>query len=209
MKTIPSLVVFDGALSNPVKAREDVLSHPFREETGPDGAKYKNICQEAQPTEEFSAFIEAQFGVKPDIQLSFWRIDLDGDLPHSVCHADSICADYAAVLYATPNAIAKGGTAFWKHTGTGWNHLPSDAELELAGIEPASFHPWMTNETKKPAAWEIVGFAGMKFNRLLLYPTKMWHSRHPDNGFGQNQENGRLIWVAFFDLLDPKFIAPS
>jgi hypothetical protein len=39
----------------------------------------------------------------------------------------------------------------------------------------------------------------MRFNRFLTYPTCFFHSRYPFEAFGNAPENGRLVWVCFFD----------
>lgn len=48
--------------------------------------------------------------------------------------------------------------------------------------------------------WALNGLVGMKFNRLLVYPTCLFHSRYPRQltGFGDTPATGRLIWGCFF-----------
>ena len=191
-------LVIDNVLKDFNAAREAVLAHQFKEETGPDGHQYLHITQEAQPKVELEKRL-SKFFKDIDWRLTFWRQDWAGEFPHSFCHADKICADYAALFYAMPPELCVGGTCFYKHKGTGWDHLPTDAELKASGVEPHRFHPWMTAETKSEANWTLDGVVSMKPNRLVVYPTKVWHARYPAEGSGTSQEDGRMVWVGFFN----------
>jgi hypothetical protein len=194
-------LVIDNALENPEQVRNAVLEYDFSEQTGPDGAQYKHICLQAQPISEVQSILEKAF-VDKKIKwgLTFWRQDWEGELPHSFCHADKICAEYAVLWYGMPADLCIGGTAFWSHVGLGFDHLPSDSELRASGILPHRFHPWMTEQTKHPELWELRGLVAMAPNRLVVYPTKLWHSRLPAEGSGTCQEDGRMLWVGFFNV---------
>lgn len=194
-----TLIVIDDFLPNPEHVREQVLSQEFKDVIGPDGCPYKNIGIDVVP--DLSSKLADAYGrAKIDVKMSFVRIDPEGSETHSFCHADSICATYAALLYLNPSEQCQGGTAFWKHKQTGLDHLPSDAAVKMIGIEPARFHQTMTAETKVQENWEMVGFVGMKFNRLISYSSKTWHSRLPHASFGKKKENSRIVQVVFFDL---------
>lgn len=191
-------LVIDNALTDPAGTRERALAHLFKEEMGPDGATYKHISLKDQPVSEVTQVLEKYFN-HVEWKLTFWRQDWDGEMPHAHCHADEICARYAVLWYGMPEPLCSGGTAFWRHAGTGLDYLPTDTDLSAGGIKPHLFHPWMTEQTKDAKNWALTGVVAMAANRLLVYPTKQWHSRFPANGFGDTQENGRMIWVGFFN----------
>lgn len=196
----PTLVVIDDLLPNPDEVREAVLNQEFKDVIGPDGAPYKNIGTNVVP-DIYSKIADIYGRDKIDVKLSFVRMDPEGSETHSFCHADKICANYAALLYLNPPEQCSGGTAFYRHKPTGLDALPSDAAVQMLGMELGRFHNTMTNETKNPDSWDMVGFVGMKFNRLITYPSKMWHSRFPHASFGKTKQNSRIVQVVFFDLM--------
>ena len=51
----------------------------------------------------------------------------------------------------------------------------------------------MTND---PSKWEKVMTLPMRFNRLVLFRPWLWHAAA--SGFGDRNENGRLIQGLFF-----------
>ena len=58
----------------------------------------------------------------------------------------------------------------------------------------------MNREWKDLTYWQQYGMAGMKFNRFISYPTAMFHSRYPFEGFGETPEEARLVWSVFYDI---------
>lgn len=178
--------------------RQAVIECGFKEETGPDGAVYTGIAQFEVP--RWFDLIAEVVGAPITPRLSCFRLNLAGELPHSWVHSDDICAQFASVLYLNLPAQCKGGTAFWKHSALGMDRLPKPAELEARGMNPGAFYTLMSREWKVLESWERVGFVGMQWNRFLTYPTSYFHSRFPFEGFGSGPEDGRLIWVCFYDL---------
>jgi len=58
----------------------------------------------------------------------------------------------------------------------------------------------MNREWKDLTFWEQYHLVPMKFNRFATYPTCLFHSRWPFEAFGKGPEDGRLIWVCFYDV---------
>ena len=189
-------MVKDEFSSSAQETRNRVVSEGFREEVGPDGFNYTGINTGGDG--ELKNKVEELMG---DVthKMSFFRQNLDGEMPHSYVHSDEICADWAGLLYLNTDEQAKGGTAFWKHKYMGWDRLPTDEEIAGMGVSQEEFGEQLTADWKDKALWEMSGFIGMKFNRFIVYPTKMFHSRYPHEGFGKEKEDGRLVWVCFFN----------
>jgi hypothetical protein len=133
-------------------------------------------------------------------RLSFFRLNLAGELPHSWVHSDEICAAYAAVLYLNMPPQCTGGTAFWRHTALSLEALPSRADLADRQMNADWFYGMMNREWRDLTYWEQVGFVSMKWNRLITYPTTLFHSRYPFEGFGAGPADGRLVWSCFYDI---------
>lgn len=139
------------------------------------------------------------YGIVP--HLSCFRINYAGEDPHSWVHSDECCAAYAAVLYMNLPEQCMGGTAFWKHIPTGLDYMPTVEERVATGVDPEEFGKRINADCKVKELWEPISMAGMKFNRMIMYPTNMFHSRMPFDAFGDNPENGRLIAAVFFDVI--------
>lgn len=211
MSTTPTLVVADDFHPDPVGLRIHVTGQRFQDEKGPHGEVYRNILTtKPNPrTELLEAFnsdaagrISSLFGNRRvSINTSFFRLDTEDDPVRNHCHADPFMARYAGVLYLNEPDQCDGGTAFWTHRGLDIDALPSDDQASIFGIQSLrAFHQTMTAETMLPDSWRQSGFVGMKFNRFVAYPSQMFHSRWPSRAFGKSIEDGRLVWVVFFDL---------
>lgn len=192
------LLIKDGFLPNAEEFRAQVLARPFEDKIGPDGAPYKNI--QVRETNEFQTLLEAVLG-RPVMQhLTMVRANYAGELPHNPVHSDQICAEYACVLYLNTPEQCRGGTAFWRHKKLGWDSLPHEASLRAKGKSPKRLYAELDDGYKDPTAWEQTLLAEMKFNRLIAYPSRRFHSRWPHTAFGTSPDDVRLIWVSFFDV---------
>lgn len=188
------ILQFDAFAADAQAVRDAVIAGGFSTEQGPDGAMYTGISR--YPVPNWYARIAELIG-KPIIpKLSCFRLNFKGELPHSWVHSDDICAKFASVLYINLPEQCAGGTAFWKHKDLDIDRLPAKEELK----DWQKFYSMIEQEWKELEPWEQVGFAEMKFNRFITYPTCLFHSRFPFEGFGAGPEDGRLIWICFYDV---------
>ena len=104
------------------------------------------------------------------------------------------------MLYLNLPEQCKGGTAFWKHKTRGIDRLPSKAELTAKGEDADAFYRTMEREWKELEHWNCVKFVPMRWNKFVTYPTSYFHSRYPFEAFGSGPQDGRLIWICFYDL---------
>lgn len=194
-----TLLQVDDFAPDAEQIRRDVIAGGFSTETGPDGCEYTGISKYEVP--HWDDLISQAIGRPITRKLAVFRQNLAGEMPHSWIHSDDICAQYASVLYLNPPQQCQGGTAFWRHTGLGLDRMPSGDFLAQAGETHARwFLSMMNREWRDLTFWEQCGFVGMKFNRFITYPTSMFHSRYPFEGFGTTSEDGRLVWACFYDV---------
>ncbi len=189
--------LFDNFAQDFDAVRAAVVSGSFSTEGGPDGAKYTGISRYAVP--QWYDRISELIGTKITPRLSCFRLNLAGELPHSWVHSDDICARYASVLYMNLPEQCQGGTAFWRHNELGIDRLPARESLDRRGIDSAAFYKMVESEWKDLQAWQQIGMVPMKSNRFITYRTCFFHSRYPFSGFGTGPQDGRLIWICFYD----------
>jgi len=126
--------------------------------------------------------------------------------------------DLAGVLYLMPDDRCRGGTAFWRHRGTGLLVPPTriDAQarsfMRRRGLRSREQlftamlddHPPAEGRgfrfvTETSAQWELVASVPMRCNRLVLYPSALFHSALvTDEMFGELRSTRRLTQVMFF-----------
>lgn len=153
------------------------------------------------------------------IATSFFRFGPPVAETNSYIHVDGgMYASHAAVLYLSDPPLPGGyGTAFWTHRERGWAYMPNPEAVERLivqenGSSPSlpvftiaerdAFYASLNKDGLHEDRWALNGLVGMKFNRLLVYPTCLFHSRFPREltGFGNTPATGRLIWGCFFSL---------
>ncbi len=168
------------------------------------GVTYRGVGQGYSP-EGIYGLIAALFGntaIRPTME--HFRLGTKAEKPTTYIHADSTCARYAAVWYlseAPAEVIA--GTAFWKHRELGIESIRDRAHMvELAGGEDQleAFGKKMDAEGNDESKWQMTGLVGQKFNRITIYPTTVFHSRYPQDAWGETVHDGRLTWCCFFDV---------
>jgi Family of unknown function (DUF6445) len=189
---------FDDFAPNALEVRKAVTSGSFETHQGPDGATYTGISDYS--VADWPKLIEKAIGAEIEPKLSCFRINYAGEMPHSWVHSDDICAKYASVLYLNPPEQCQGGTSFWRHEGLKIDRLPTREQIEASGFGADWFLEMMTREWKELKYWKQVGFVPMQFNRFITYPTSLFHSRFPFEGFGTTPADGRLIWICFYDI---------
>lgn len=194
------LLQFDNFAHDVEHARHKVVMGGFTTEQGPDGALYTGIS--TYPVPQWFDRIAELIGEPITPRLSCFRLNLKGELPHSWVHSDDICASYASVLYLNLPEQCQGGTAFWRHKTRHIDRLPSKLELYKHGLnaeQADQLYRAMDREWKELKHWEKIDFVPMRFNRFVTYPTCLFHSRFPFEAFGSGPQDGRLIWICFYD----------
>ena len=110
--------------------------------------------------------------------------DFDTDIR---IHTDQNHCDYVGVLYMTENKYELSGTAFWEHPKYGNSLYLGAKEKEIDNI--------IEYEGKDDSIWKLDTVIGARENRLLIYPSNMFHSRYPFQS-----TSDRLAAVFFWSL---------
>ena len=126
------------------------------------------------------------------------RLTLAEDIGEAPIHVDP---NYlSGILYLSRTEDCRGGTEFYTHRRTGTDRMPLDLEdvrrmgyESYAELEQDILHKDGSDRSK----WTETMMLPMRFNRLVLLHPYYWHTAGP--GFGDSVENGRLIYVFFYE----------
>jgi hypothetical protein len=184
----PYQLVFDGALPSAVDLRQHALGLDYRGEIGPDGVEYPNISGDVSLAArgDLEYALTRALGEAIDVKLCFFRLSLADTVAPHWAHTDTIISDYLALLYLTRDEDCRGGTAIVEHVSGMKKHPRTKTELAT----------WR-EDTNRPERWVPKTIAPMKFNRLVILPTDVFHAATPQ-GFGSSVEDGRLVLITFF-----------
>lgn len=194
---IPSLTIVDDFLVNEkaLEIRQKALEAGFKDLQFMGGL-YQGTGIEYRPPELPDAISTFFGGRNIKVHISAFRLGHKDTTLHVNIHSDNVIARWAGVYYLNPPEQCKGGTAFYRLKGVGWDTMPTQEVLDASGHNL----DWLRDKWTDEEAWELISMAGMKWNRFIFYPTEYFHSRFPLQGWGDKPDESRLVWVVFFDV---------
>jgi hypothetical protein len=182
-----NLLIVDDFYDNPDDVRNFALSQEFSVRGNYPGMRTKSFLSDSVK-EVINALVSHAAGGVTD-----WLLDENGDGytgAFQICTAEDrtwIHSDYnnmwAGVCYLTPDAPISGGTALYMHKKT----------KERSSIGSMDHGEDARDYTK----WEVVDRIGNIYNRLILYPGKLYHASV--DYFGKDLHSGRLFQTFFFN----------
>ncbi len=197
---LPSLLIIDDFLTDPMAARRQALSAV--QNLAPNNGNYPGRISEAPlPVKGLEDSVAKRIGVplvpEPNTSHGHVRLTLKSDKGKSGVHIDP--AFYSGILYLSLPEHCKGGTEFFRHRRTGLERIPTDMQnIAKAGYSDinALIEDVVNRDTKHQAKWERVMRVPMRFNRLILFSPWLFHNSGA--AFGDSAENGRLVQLMFF-----------
>jgi len=197
-----NVIVIDDFYSNPDEVREFALSVPYPEPEGEYTYPGKNSDGSWYPDEVHKKFEDvAKEKLIPADRNGYFRISLEGVTHKQDIHVDPAW-EWGAVLYLSDpkDCVDEGGTSFWRHKTLKSENIPkTDEEAQFYGY-PTYKECWWTTvygDGQHREKWDRYYLCPMKYNRMVLFRTHLWHS-HSHN-FGTTLENGRLVQLFFFN----------
>ena len=186
-----NVMVIDNFYNNPMETREFILTQEFNVRGNYPGVRTRSFA-----TEEIKNMLQAyvgpsggnitQFPMEEEAYNGAFQITTSRD--RSWVHTDG-WNNWAGVLYMTPNAPLRSGTATFMH---------NDGERMLYKIksnddpEKNKFDTDSQDTTK----WHMVDNIANVFNRLIIFNANQFHTSM--EYFGQNLQDGRLFQTFFF-----------
>jgi hypothetical protein len=110
----------------------------------------------------------------------------------SMVHLDS--SDLSGVVHLSQTPME--GTYVYRHKRLGLEYVPRELEQRADIIEA------LVRDTLDPDAWEVVQEIPMKYNRLLLFDGKHFHSG-ARRFVGEHLQEGRLTQNFFINRANP------
>ena len=143
------------------------------------GAAWRCWCP-AEVEREATVKLERLLGIRIESNMFQFRYTLGRTVKRAVCHVDR--AQYTAVMYLTLPEHCRGGTSLFRHRPS--NRYEADLEESF--------------DYTNPDLWEEVHRVEMRFNRMVVYPGRLFHSVTPPF-FGDSIENARLSQTMFIN----------
>jgi hypothetical protein len=204
MKT--NLVIVDNFYDDPYEIRNKALTFDYPEPH--DGYTYpgRNSSDEIYD-KEIHTKIENRLGSyleypKSKNQSGYFRISPANVSFKQDVHVDPIW-DIGGVLFLNPpnQCEPDAGTSFWYHTKLNIESVPrTPEEGRLFGFPKYDdiAKELVYGDGLDRSKWTRYCLVPYKFNRLVLFDSKLWHS-HGEN-FGTTKENSRLVQLFFFNF---------
>jgi hypothetical protein len=195
-----SLIIVDDFLDKPYELRNAALQLTYPEQDGafPGRNSLERINIDGL-VEQASRIVGEPLGLLSPLQShAKCRITLTADQGRAKVHVDR--SHWSGILYLSLPEDCRGGTEFFRHRRTGTDHRPIHHE-ELAAMGYTSLdevhREIIEKESTDDSKWELTMQVPMRFNRLVLLRPWLWHTAGP--AFGDRIENGRLVYLMFFD----------
>lgn len=182
-------MVIDGFISSYGDLREYANTAKFETEVNPvDGVEYPHICKEIPQAIRSEIIIKLSKAVGKMINVGamFMRMSPEGvNVPH-MAHTDNSMGAYSCMLYMNDNDFA--GTSLLRHRETGISYAP-ESDKYLGPV---------LKDQNNVSAWVKIAGVTMKQNRAFIFDAGNFHCAEPVGGFGDTQENSRLVLTVFF-----------
>ena len=189
------LYVIDDFLEDPYAEREKALAAQYSTREH-NGLKYRGISLTEDP--ESVNRIAAITGLNFKHSTVFYRRYLESEENETYIHNDVLIGTITGLLYLNVPEQCQGGTAFWRHREFGWEHQPTQEQLDQTGYcDTPELWKHVLNEGFDESKWEKTDYCEMKFNRLLLFWSPRYYSRYPMRAFGKETSDARLIKCFF------------
>lgn len=190
---------FDNFLENPDEERKKALSSTYETQIH-NGLTYHGISRCEDPRSQMK--ILELLGITPKSTnkwITFFRRYMKDEVKETFIHPDAEIGQITALLYLNEPKQCFGGTAFWKHKLYKWHMQPFIHELEPLGLkdEPKLWKSILEDGFDE-SKWKMVDYIPMLYNRLIVFDSRLFHSRYPKTSFGSTIDNARLVKVFFF-----------
>ncbi len=199
-----SYMIIDDFLPDPYDVRERArkLTYP----SSPPGTPYPgrtSVERLLWPNSDqmFSQMLGEPLRQRVGTAHGQFRTSVTGDPRNADIHID-VAIVWAGVLFLTLPEYCQGGTEFFRHKRYKTDRAPLDGEdLKQYGDLGTTRNDVMNQligvEGKERDNWEVTMTIPMRFNRMILFRSFLWHTA--GESFGTNFDDCRLVQLFFWE----------
>lgn len=194
-----TLIVYDGMYADPDAVRANALAASYSSETlgAYPGRNAAERILDPHVLELFQQVVNAPVHVRDTDAFGVFRLGLQGDKGNFI-HSDPV--QWGGVAYLNPPGAARGGLALWRHRETGLEQFPWHEPGRWGFATPElAWKKLVTEDGHDVEKWELVQMIPARYNRLVLFNTRLFHSHMPRENFGSCRDTARLVQVFFFE----------
>jgi len=171
---LSNILIFDNVLENPNEYIEDALSKPFIDIS--DGT---NIFKGIQLVEddEIERKVKDVF-TNTKVVYNFIRQSPKNQSEPNYIHSDKNDCDIIAILYLNKDFPKNAGTTIY------------ESQQTKSVVDKGTY--------EKPTRFKTSVKVSMKYNRLITFPSDLFHSRNIQENFGTG-DSSRLVQVLFLN----------
>ena len=194
-----SMIIIDDFMDDPHSLRNAALGLTYPEGSGPFPGRNSTMRIDVTGMDQqVSRLVGEPVRGQPAPQAhAKCRISLAKDKGKAKVHVDP--SHWSGILYLSRPEDCRGGTEFFRHLPTGTERTAyTNKEAENYGY--ASVKDMVTSigeDSLDDSKWEMTMRVPMRFNRLILLRPWLWHTA--GESFGDSLENGRLVYLMFFE----------
>lgn len=198
---VPAVYIIDDFLSDPDSIRNRALQLTYSVEGNYPGRDSVERLVIENLDDAVSAIMRQHLHAQRGEEFNHGkcRLTLASDNQVAGVHVDP--SSLSGILYLTRPEDCAGGTDFFRHIRTDTDRVPMTSE-KLSSVGYSSYREMHRDIVVKDghdrSKWEHTMTVPMRYNRLVLLQPHYWHTSGP--GFGDNVENGRLVYLMFFSM---------
>jgi hypothetical protein len=194
------MIIVDDFMDDPHSLRNAALGLTYAEGKGPfPGRNSETRITVEGMDQQVSHLVGEPVRGQPAPQAhGKCRISLARDTGTAKVHVDP--SHWSGILYLSRPEDCRGGTEFFRHLPTGTERAAyTDEEAAKYGFSSARgmVRGIVGKDSLDESKWEMTMRVPMRFNRLVLLRPWLWHTA--GENFGDTLENGRLIYLMFFE----------
>ena len=174
--------IIDNALDDPIEFRDAARALTYQSFVF-EHCTFHGIALGELADRTIPIIQTALTGLQP--ALTFFRKSPFGQEEPNYIHTDIDMGDMTGILYLNEDPPEKDGTCFWTHrqTGTIGSVVPHERSAEGMSAD----------------GWDLRLHVPARFNRLLIFPSALFHSRALYENWSKAGED-RLTQVSFLNL---------
>lgn len=183
--------VFDNFLENPDNVRQSALNSGFGAWKPNKGLVGSSNYEGMNFWGDHATCLQAlskKLGCYLFPNSMFFRITNE-TTESAYVHSDRMMGDVTAIVYLSKHDKDESGTGFYRHR--------ERKILEMPTFDVLQDDKQLQDEMVKGSdeVWEQMHFVNGKYNRCVIFPAPLFHSRVPKHGIGKDTEGGRMVWV--------------